>query len=88
MKTIFLHGLGQTAQDWEEVIRQTALSEVDCPELFPCRKGRLRISAYETDWKSDMRISQSLFVYAVFLLGLFLPLIMRSGITNRWPLLY
>lgn len=39
MKTIFLHGLGQTAQDWEEVVRQTALSEVDCPELFSLPEG-------------------------------------------------
>ncbi len=41
MKTIFLHGLGQTAQDWEEVIRQTALSEVDCPELFSLSEGEI-----------------------------------------------
>lgn len=41
MKTIFLHGLGQAAQDWEEVIRQTALSEVDCPELFSLSEGEI-----------------------------------------------
>ena len=41
MKTIFLHGLGHTAQDWEEVIRQTALSEVDCPELFSLSEGEI-----------------------------------------------
>ena len=41
MKTIFLHGLGQTAQDWEVVIRQTALSEVDCPELFSLSEGEI-----------------------------------------------
>ena len=41
MKTIFLPGLGQTAQDWEEVIRQTALSEVDCPELFSLSEGEI-----------------------------------------------
>ena len=41
MKTIFLHGLGQTAQNWEEVIRQTALSEVDCPELFSLSEGEI-----------------------------------------------
>ena len=41
MKTIFLHGLGQTAQEWEEVIRQTALSEVDCPELFSLSEGEI-----------------------------------------------
>ena len=34
MKTVLLHGLGQTAQDWKEVVRQLSTSEVDCPELF------------------------------------------------------
>lgn len=41
MKTVFLHGLGQTAQDWEEVIRQTALADVDCPELFSLSEGEI-----------------------------------------------
>ena len=34
MKTILLHGLGQTAQDWNEVVRCMAGSAVECPELF------------------------------------------------------
>lgn len=34
MKTVFLHGLGQSPHDWKEVISQTASSDVDCPELF------------------------------------------------------
>ena len=34
MKFVFLHGLGQTAQDWQAVIHQSSLSDVDCPELF------------------------------------------------------
>ena len=34
MKTVLLHGLGQTAQDWKEVVRQLSASHVDCPELF------------------------------------------------------
>ena len=33
MKTVFLHGLGQTAHDWGEVIDQASLSDYDCPEL-------------------------------------------------------
>ena len=33
MKTVFLHGLGQTAQDWKEVAQQLSISDVDCPEL-------------------------------------------------------
>ena len=34
MKTVLLHGLGQTAQDWKEVVQQLSISDVDCPELF------------------------------------------------------
>ena len=34
MKFVFLHGLGQTAQDWQAVIHQSSLFDVDCPELF------------------------------------------------------
>lgn len=34
MKTVFLHGLGQTAKDWQEVIRHASLGDVDCPDLF------------------------------------------------------
>lgn len=25
MKTVFLHGLGQTAQDWKEVVQQLSI---------------------------------------------------------------
>lgn len=39
MKTVFLHGLGQTAQDWEGVIRRTSLADVECPELFSLSKN-------------------------------------------------
>ncbi len=34
MKTIFLHGLGQTSNDWNEVIKQTLYLNSECPELF------------------------------------------------------
>ena len=34
MKTVLLHGLGQTAQDWEDVVRQLSTTHVECPELF------------------------------------------------------
>lgn len=33
MKTVLLHGLGQTAKDWEEVTTHM-FSYVDCPEIF------------------------------------------------------
>lgn len=34
MKTILLHGLGQTIQDWEEVIKHISSSNIDCPPIF------------------------------------------------------
>lgn len=34
MKTVFLHGLGQSAHDWDAVISQVSLADIDCPELF------------------------------------------------------
>ncbi len=34
MKIVFLHGLGQTAQDWNAVVKQASCPDTDCPELF------------------------------------------------------
>lgn len=34
MKTVLLHGLGQTAKDWEGVKQRLSSSNIDCPELF------------------------------------------------------
>ncbi len=34
MKTVLLHGLGQTAKDWEDVTQWLSSSNIDCPELF------------------------------------------------------
>ena len=34
MKIVFLHGLGQTTQDWNAVVEQVSCSDTDCPELF------------------------------------------------------
>ena len=34
MKTVLLHGLGQTAQDWKEVVQQLSISNIELPELF------------------------------------------------------
>lgn len=39
MKIVFLHGLGQTARDWQAVIDLALLPDVDCPELFSLTKG-------------------------------------------------
>lgn len=34
MRTVFLHGLGQTACDWEKTVNQASAMDVDCPDLF------------------------------------------------------
>ena len=41
MKTIFLHGLGQTARAWDAVTRLAVLPETDCPELAALAEGEL-----------------------------------------------
>lgn len=40
MKTIFLHGLGQTPSDWEKVIRLLPCLDYDRPNLFDLGKSR------------------------------------------------
>ena len=40
----FLHGLGQTAQDWKEVVQQLSISDVDCPELFSSAEDEISYS--------------------------------------------
>lgn len=37
-RTVFLHGLGQTAKDWDETINRVSGLEADCPELFSFAK--------------------------------------------------
>ena len=44
MKTVLLHGLGQTAQDWKEVGQQLSISDVDCPELFSSTEDEISYS--------------------------------------------
>jgi len=34
MKTVLLHGLGQTVHDWADITGKLSSSDVDCPELF------------------------------------------------------
>lgn len=49
MKTVLLHGLGQTAQDWKEVVRQLSTSNVDCPELFSATGNEISYSRISAD---------------------------------------
>ena len=55
MKAIFLHGLGQTARDWQAVIDLTLLPDVDCPELFSLTKGDITypniLAGFEKSYK-------------------------------------
>ena len=44
MKTVLLHGLGQTAQDWKEVVQQLSISDVDCPEFFSSTEDEISYS--------------------------------------------
>lgn len=37
MKTVILHGLGQTPRDWDAVTGQVPSLEIDCPDLFGAR---------------------------------------------------
>lgn len=38
MKTVFLHGLGQTPRDWDAVTGQVPSLEIDCPNLFSAKE--------------------------------------------------
>ncbi|MDO4345558.1 MAG: alpha/beta hydrolase [Eubacteriales bacterium] len=44
MRTVFLHGLGQTAKDWDEAIKRASGLEADCPEIFSLTKGDMTYS--------------------------------------------
>ncbi len=45
MKVVFLHGLGQTAEDWQTVAKYTPQFDVDCPELFSLAEGDFTYSS-------------------------------------------
>ena len=58
MKVVFLHGLGQTARDWQAVIDPTLLPDVDCPELFSLTKGDITypniLAGFEKSYEDTM----------------------------------
>lgn len=41
MRTVLLHGLGQSADDWAGIASSLAPSTVDCPELFALTQGSI-----------------------------------------------
>ena len=60
MKTVFLHGLGQTAQDWKEVAQQLSISDVDCPELFSSTEDEISYSQILGDLLSNTSAASTL----------------------------
>ena len=51
MKTVFLHGMGQTAHDWDAVLSQASLPDVDCPELSALPEGKLTYPGLRTGFE-------------------------------------
>ena len=49
MRTVFLHGLGQTTHDWKDIIDKTSLSDTDCPDLFSLQEGSISYSGILTE---------------------------------------
>ena len=49
MRTVLLHGLGQTAKDLDGVITRIRAGEVDCPELFAETTGEVSYSRLLAD---------------------------------------
>ncbi len=63
MKTVFLHGLGQTARDWQKVVALSGLSDMDCPALFALSREEVtydrllaELEARYADVKAPFRI--------------------------------
>lgn len=87
MKFVFLHGLGQTAQDWQAVIHQSSLFDVDCPELFSFAENAFTYSGICLVWNISMQMHRNHLYSADFPLAHFWHLIIRSGIRNKYRLL-
>ena len=51
MKTVFLHGLGQTAHDWDAVLSRASLPDADCPELSALPEGKLTYAGLRTGFE-------------------------------------
>ncbi len=74
MKMIFLHGLGQTAQDWQEVVDQIPAADADCPELFSLGEGDLTYSNILTGLERRYAAATEPFVLCGLSLGAVLAL--------------
>lgn len=48
MKTVFLHGLGQTAHEWDAVLSRASLPDTDCPELSALTEREMTYAGLRT----------------------------------------
>lgn len=76
MKIVFLHGLGQTAQDWKAVVDQTSFSDsdIDCPELFSLDENDISYSNILSKLESRYVATTEPFVLCGLSLGAILAL--------------
>lgn len=74
MRVVFLHGLGQTAQDWQTVAKHTLLSNVDCPELFSLANGDFTYSSILSELEKLYEETAEPFVLCGLSLGALLAL--------------
>lgn len=74
MKTVFLHGLGQTPKAWEEVVRLASLSDVDCPPLFSLSQGEISYPAILAALERRLADGQAPFTLCGLSLGALLAL--------------
>lgn len=74
MKTVFLHGLGQTPKAWEKVIRSASLSDVDCPPLFSLSQGEISYPAILAALERRLADGQAPFTLCGLSLGAVLAL--------------
>ena len=81
MKFVFLHGLGQTAHDWQAVIHQSSLFDVDCPELFSFAENDFTYSGILSDLERFYANASEPFV----LCGLSLGALLALDYTIRHP---
>ncbi len=74
MKIIFLHGLGQTAQDWNEVVKQIPRFDTDCLKLFSANKNDITYLSILSELEKKYEDTTEPFVLCGISLGAILAL--------------
>lgn len=81
MRTILLHGLGQTAGAWDETIKRLGLTDYDCPELFALSNG---VPAYDAILRGlERHLSESPGPFRLWGLSLGAVLALDYGLRHR-----